>query len=160
MGAGKLRVLGITAAGAAAVAVLATTAGGCGGAAPASSPGPGQTPPPIVPTVTPSAVPVLGKLTFGTFPSTWGGAKALRLCEDWAGLRGQYVARVDAGDTPFQLEQWFSSAAWQPAFAVSGPLQVNPAYSQISVAFGLATVGQTASIAQAKRLDTACAAAD
>jgi hypothetical protein len=156
MRTGKLRVLGIAAAGAA----LAALAGGCTRAAPSSSLAPGQTPPPLTPTMTPSAVPVLGRLTFGTFRATQGGANALQLCEDWAGLRGQYVARIEAGATPFQMEQWFSSAAWQPAFHASGPLQVNPGYGEISVAFGMATIGQTAAIAQAKRLDAACAAAD
>jgi hypothetical protein len=158
MGAGKLRGLGV-AAGAAALAALA---GGCTGAAPSAPPptASGQTAPPLTPTMTPSAVPVLGQLTFGTFPGTWTGVKALQLCEDWAGLRGQYVTRVTAGDTPFQLEQWFSGPAWQPAFAVSAPLQVIPAYSHISVTFGLATTGDTASIAQARLLDGACAAAD
>lgn len=139
---------------------LAALAGGCGHAASSSSLAPGQTPPPLTPTVTPSAVPVLGKLTLGTFPATAGGISALRLCEDWAGLRGQYAARVEAGDSPFQLEQWFSSAAWRLAFNANSPLQVNPSYSEISVAFGVATIGQTASIAAAKRLDAACAAAD
>lgn len=58
------------------------------------------------------------------------------------------------------MEQWFSSAVWQPAFAANAPLQVNPAYDEIETAFGMATAGQTASIPQAKRRDAACAAAD
>ena len=138
------------------LAAVAALTAGCGHATPA----PGQALPPATPTMTPTAVPGLGPLALGTFPATWGGAKALRLCEDWAGLRGAYAARVQAGDTAFQLEQWFSAGAWQDAFAASGPLQVNPGYNQIAAAFGMATIGQTAGIAQARRLDAACRAAD
>jgi succinate-semialdehyde dehydrogenase/glutarate-semialdehyde dehydrogenase len=140
--------------------VLAAAAGGCSHAALPASPAPGTTPPPLTPTVTPTAVPVLGTLTLGVFPATQGGADALQVCEDWAGLRGQYIARVLAGDTPAQMELWFSSAAWQPAFSANGPLKVNPAYGNISVALGMATIGQTAGVTEAKRLDAACTAAD
>jgi len=145
MGAGKLRVL--AACGIAAIGVAALVSA-CGHAS-ASSPAPGQ----------PSSAPVLGKLTFGSFPSTGDGARALTLCEQWAGLRGAYVARVRA-DTPYELEQWFSSTAWRPAFTANSPLRVDPAYGHISTAFGLATTGQAASIASARFLDRACAQAD
>ena len=159
MGAGKLRVLprrGAAAVGAAALAVLAA---GCGHAPPAAALAQGQAPPTATPTVTPPGVPALGPLTFGPFPSTPDGLRALSLCEDWAGLRAQYVGRVGRG-TPFQLEQWFSSAAWQPASTANGALLTDPAYSEINTAFGLATIPQTAGIAQARGLDRACAAAD
>lgn len=159
MGAGKPRVLG-AAAGAGALAALTALIGGCSSTALPSFLAAGQTGPPLAPTVTPSPVPVLGLLTLGRFPATQDGAKALQLCEDWAGLRGQYVAHVTAGDTPLQLEQWFSSATWLPAFTANSPLQVDPSYDGISIAFGLATAGQTAGITQGKRLDAACAAAD
>jgi hypothetical protein len=162
--AGKLRVLAGRAvvavvAGAATLAALAALAVGCGHASSPVALVAGQHPGPATPTVTPSAVPVLGPLTFGTFPSTLSGVNALALCEDWAGLRGQYAARVRT-ETPYQLEQWFSSAAWRPAFAANTPLRVDPGYSQISTAFGLAATGQSASIASARLLDKACAAAD
>ena len=160
MEAGKLRVLagrGVVAVG---VTTLAALAAGCGhSSSSTTSLAPGQTPPPATPTMTPSAVPVLGKLTFGTFPSTSDGISALSLCEDWAELRAQYVARVGKG-TPYELEQWFSSSAWQPAFNASGPLRTDPNYSELNTAFGLATTGESASIADAKLLDKACAAAD
>src|ERR1700679_515170 len=84
------------------VAALATACGS------ASSSGTGMAVGTAVPTVTPTSVPVLGKLSFATFPNTWDGVKALMVCEQWAGLRAQYVANVKV-DTPFQLEQWFSS---------------------------------------------------
>jgi hypothetical protein len=109
--------------------------------------------------VTPSSVPELGRLTFGPFPSTPDGTRALTVCEQWAGLRGEYVSRVKA-DTPFQLEQWFSSAVWRPAFTANGPLRTDPAYGDISVGFGLATTGAAASIASARFLDQACATVD
>jgi hypothetical protein len=156
MGAGKLRVLagrGIVAVG---VAVLAAA---CGHAASTSSPAAGQTPGPATPTVTPSTVPVLGPMTYGTFPATSDGSSALTLCEQWAVLRGQYVSRVRA-DTPFQLEQWFSSAVWGTAFTANAPLLTDPAYSEISTAFGVATSGEAASISSARMLDKACSAAD
>ena len=158
MAAGKLRVLGVAAVWAAALTALTAAAAGCASAG--SSPAPGQTPPPLAPTMTPSAVPVLGKLTLGPFPSTLDGGKALLVCEDWAGLRGQYAARVEAGATPFEMEQWFSSAVWQTAFKANSPLQDDPGFGTISAAFGMATIGQSASVAAAKRLDAACAAAD
>ena len=160
MGAGWRRVLagrGVLTVG------LAALAAACGSASAGSSPGAGQTPgtatPTATPTVTPPAVPVLGPMTYGTFPATTNGTNALTLCEQWAGLRGQYVSRVQA-DTPYQLEQWFSSAVWRTAFTANNPLRNDPAYSHIDVAFGLATTGEAASIASARWLDQACAAAD
>ena len=156
MGAGKLRVL----AGRGVIAVgLAALVAGCGQARPTASLAPWQTPPPATPTMTPQAVPVLGKLAFGTFRATGDGTNALSLCEDWAGLRGQYVARVGTG-TPYQLEQWFSSALWRPAFNASRSLRLDPHYGEVSIAFGLATTGAAASVGSAKLLDQACAAAD
>jgi hypothetical protein len=155
MGAGKRRALRVSVLG-----VLAVLAGGCSHAATTVPPAAGQTPAPIAPTMTPSPVPALGPLRLGVFPSTWGGANALQVCEDWGWLRGQYAARVQAGDTAFQLEQWFSGGAWQPAFTASSPLLANPGYNGISTAFGMATIGQLASIARAKQLDAACARAD
>jgi hypothetical protein len=156
MGAGKLRVLacrGIVAAG---VAVLASA---CTSAPSSSPPAPGQATGTVTPTVAPSTVPVLGKLSFGTFPATPNGTRALMLCEQWSGLRGEYVSQVQA-DSRYRLEQWFSDAVWQTAFSASGPLVVDPAYSQISTAFGLATTAEAASISSARLLDKACAAAD
>ena len=154
MGAGKLRVMLGRGAAAAGVAVLA---GACGHAA-SSSPGAAPTPP-ATPTVTPSTVPVLGKLAFGRFPATWDGTRALELCEQWSGLRGEYVARLRS-DSPFQLEQWFSGDAWQAALSDGGSLRGDPAYGDVSVAFGEVSTGAAASIASARFLDQACAAAD
>ena len=158
MGAGKLRAFAVATASAAALAASATLAGGCGTAG-SSSLAAGQTPDPAAPTMTPSAVPVLGKLKFGTFPGTESGAKALQLCEDWAGLRGEYVVHLES-DTRYQLERWFSSPVWQPAFDTNSPLSNNPNYGDITVAFGQATTSATASIPAARQFDRACEAAD
>jgi hypothetical protein len=165
MGAGKPRVLagrgvfgrGVVGWGLAAVGV-AILAGACSG----GSPSPVNTTQPSVPatpTVTPSTVPVLGKLSFGTFPSTGDGTQALMLCEQWSGLRGEYVSHLRQ-DTPYELEQWFSSTDWRAAFVASSPLRNDPAYSNINAAFGLVSTAEAASIANAKWLDRGCAAAD
>jgi hypothetical protein len=159
MGAGKLRVRACRGVAAVGVATLAGLAAGCGHASSTAPLAPGQTLTPATPTMTPSVVPVLGQLTFGTFPSTMDGTRALSLCEDWAELRAQYVARVGK-ETPYELEQWFSGPAWRPAFNANSPLRTDPNYGAIDTAFGLATTGGTASITEAKLLDKACAAAD
>jgi hypothetical protein len=169
MEAGKPRILagrgafgrgvgrGVVGWGLAAVSV-AVLAGACGGGS--SSPvNTAQPSVPATPTVTPSTVPVLGKLSFGTFPSTWDGTRALMLCEQWSGLRGEYVPHL-RHDTPYELEQWFSSNDWQAAFIANSPLRNDPAYSNINTAFGLVSTAEAASIANAKWLDRGCAAAD
>lgn len=155
MGAGKARVL----AGRCAAVTVAALATACSHVASAAPPAAGQTPGPATPTMTPSSVPVLGPMALGRFPATRNGKRALIVCEQWAALRGQYVPRVRA-DTAYQLEQWFSSTVWQAAFAASGPLQADPAYTNISVAFRIATEGDVASVPNAMTLDRACAAAD
>jgi hypothetical protein len=156
MGAGKLRVLAGCGAVAAGVAVLASA---CASQAPVPAAPAAAVVARAVPAVPATTVPVLGQMTFGRFPGTWDGLKALAVCEQWAGLRGQYVARVQAG-TPFQLEQWFSSTAWRPAFVANSPIKNDPGYSAISTAFGLVSNGDAASIDTARMLDAACAAAD
>jgi hypothetical protein len=155
MGAAKPRVL----AGRCVAVTVAALAAACGHVASAAPPAAGQAPGPATPTMTPSSVPVLGPMTLGAFPATRDGKRALAVCEQWAGLRDEYVPRLRA-DTAYQLEQWFSSAVWQTAYAASGPLQADPAYTSISVSFRMATEGDVASVANARMLDRACAAAD
>jgi hypothetical protein len=136
---------GIVALGVAAVAAACGSASGAGLA---------------VPTVTPTPVPVLGAMTFAAFPNTWDGLRALTVCEQWAGLRAQYVANVKV-DTPHQLELWFStSPAWTTAFGANSELKTDPNYINISNAFGLVTAGDVASLSSARLLDQACAAGD
>lgn len=153
MGEGKLRGL---ACGGIAVIGLAALASACGGTWSPALPQLSQF---TTSAVTTPAVPVLGAMRFGAFPATPDGLNALTLCEDWAGLRGGYLSSVRR-DTPYQLEQWFSSAAWRPAFGANSPLKVDPAYSSVNAAFALVTNVQAAGPGSARLLDEACAAAD
>jgi hypothetical protein len=153
MRAGKLRELagcGVLAAG------VITLASGCSAS---SSLAPGAAPPPATPTMTPTPVPVLGKLTFGVFPSTTDGLKALDLCEQWAQLRSQYVGMVKT-NSPHQLDVWFSGPLWNDAYGDETHLKLDPNFSNISMAFGLATVGDQATVANAGLLDQACESAN
>ncbi len=144
-------------------ALLALLASGCASRSSSSSLAPGQTPgsatATAMATVTPQTVPVLGSMSYGTFPASTDGMDALAVCEQWAGLRDDYVGRLRA-DTPYQLEEWFSGPAWRPAFMANKPLKTDPAFSQINAAFGLASTGAAASVSNAKLLDAACASAD
>jgi hypothetical protein len=107
------------------------------------------------PTMTPTPVPVLGKLTLAHFPSTVSGVAALELCEGWAQLRGQYVTAVRQ-DTPYQRDIWFSGPAWSPLFGEAARLEGRLAYPRLTFAFGQATVPVFASIPDARDLDAAC----
>jgi len=161
-GAGKLRA-GVSRGRVVCAAIgLAAVAAGCATASAAAAPASGQSESAGVatPTVTPTAVPALGKMTLGTFPGTEDGTEALALCEQWAGLRADYVTSL-RHDTPFQLEQWFSSdISWLTAFAANRPLKTDPNFMYISTAFGLVSTAAEASISNARLLDQACAAAD
>jgi hypothetical protein len=157
MGAGKLSALAC--AGSAALGVALLVSGCVTMSSTASSLAPGQTASPVTPTVTPQSAPGLGAMSYGTFPATTDGLNALTVCEQWAVLRDQYVGRLRADD-PYQLEQWFSSSAWLPAFEANSPLKLDTDYSEINAAFGLVSTGAAASVANAKLLDKACAGAD
>ena len=108
------------------------------------------------PTMTPTPVPVLGKLTLAHFPSTVSGVAALELCEGWAQLRGQYVTAVRQ-DTAYQRDIWFSGPAWSPLFGEAARLEGRLSYPRLTFAFGQATVPVFASIHDARNLDAACA---
>jgi hypothetical protein len=112
--------------------------------------------PNATPTMTPTPVPVLGKLTLAHFPSDYNGEQALWLCEGWAGLRGQYVTEVRK-DTPYQLDLWFSGPAWTPLFGIANSLEHNLAYPRLTLAFGQATDPMFASVPNARSLDDSCA---
>jgi hypothetical protein len=165
MGAGKPRVdvrAGSAAPGLALVALVALLASGCADMRSSSSSlAPGQTPYPAaaMATVSPQPAPALGPMSYGMFPASPDGLDALTVCEQWAGLRYEYVARLRA-DTPYQLEQWFSGPAWRLAFQANRPLKTDPNFSEINAAFGLASTGAAASLANARLLDAACARAD
>jgi hypothetical protein len=153
MRAGRLRVLagqGIVGIG------VAALAGACSSAS--SSVSVSATPTVFAtPTVTPSSVPLLGKMTMAPFLATPDGEHGLVLCEQWAQLRGQYVSQVKA-DTPNQLDLWFSGRVWAAALSAERGLATDPLYSHLSAAFGTAVVPDVASIANARQLDAACAA--
>jgi hypothetical protein len=108
------------------------------------------------PTMTPSPVPVLGKLALAHFPSTVNGVRALELCEGWAALRGQYVTEVKK-DTPYQLDVWFSGQAWSPLFTYAYWLETDVAYPDLTLAFGQVTDPLFASVRNARNLDESCA---
>ena len=115
-----------------------------------------STAPNATPTMSPTPVPVLGKLTLAHFPSNYNGEQALWLCEGWAGLRGQYVTEVKK-DTPYQLDVWFSGSAWTPLFGIANSLENNRAYPRLTLAFGQATDPMFASVANGRSLDHSCA---
>lgn len=150
MGAGKLRVFAVRGGAAVlAAAAAAALAAGC-----ASQPGTGQA------QLLAASAPELGKLTLGSFPATTDGNLAQTLCQEWAGLRGDYAAQLRQ-DTPFQLEVWFStSTPWLVAFNAESPLKADNSYIDVTTSFGLVSTAAAASIANARLLDRACAAAD
>jgi hypothetical protein len=154
MRARKLRILaghGVVAIGVAVLASACTSS--------SSSLLPGQTPPPATPSVTPTAVPVLGGMKLATFPQSWDGLRALQVCEQWSMLRGEYVTRVQK-DTTLQLQLWFSSDDWLTTFNANSALKGDPNYSHISTDLGIVTGPGAASISAAKMLDQSCAAGD
>jgi hypothetical protein len=151
MGAGKLRILAVNGVAAACVAVLASA---CSGSSSTLANG---APAPATPTVTPTAVPVLGDMKLATFPQSSNGLRALQVCEQWAMLRGEYVTRVRKENT-HQLQLWFSSSDWLTAFNANSALKIDPAYMHISTDLGIVTAPGGASISAARMLDASCAA--
>jgi hypothetical protein len=153
MRAGKLRVLAAHGVVAATVAVLASA---CSGSSSTLSNG---EPAPATPSVTPTAVPVLGDMKLATFPQSWDGMRALQVCEQWALLRGEYVTRVRKENT-LQLQLWFSSDDWLTAFNANSSLKIDPGYMHISTDLGIVTAPGGASISASRMLDASCAAGD
>jgi hypothetical protein len=106
----------------------------------------------------PTAV-TLGALTLADFPSTAAGNEARGICEAWLRLRQQYEDRM-VTDSPYQLNQWFSSAAWQKAQSDGAALGNAPAYSRLETALGEALAGDVAGAETVKLMDSACAKGD
>jgi hypothetical protein len=154
MRAGKLRVLAAHGVAAATVAVLASA---CSGSSSTLSNG---DPAPATPSVTPTAVAVLGDMKLATFPQSWDGLRALQVCEQWAMLRGEYVTRVQRRDSTLQLQLWFSSDAWLTAFNANSALKADPSYMHISTDLGIVTAPGGTGISAARMLDASCAAGD
>lgn len=143
----KLAVVAVTAA----VAVLA----GCGSSASSSSAAAAPSSGPAAPGTAPNLAP----LTLGHFPGTADGKLAKGICEQWQGLRQEYVYRLTI-DSPYQMNQWFSSSAWAKEYALANELDGAPAYSNLQGALGVATVGDDAGDAVAAEVDKACEKAD
>jgi hypothetical protein len=135
-------------------AVLALAA--CSSSSPASSAPPASSA--AAPAAT-SAAPdaTLGALTLGHFPSTSDGRVAKGLCQAWSALRVQYASKVQ-NDSPVDLTRWFSGPDWAQARTDAAKLGNSAAFASLAAAYGLATVGDTASIPNAQNLDKACAA--
>jgi hypothetical protein len=142
------------------VVALAATALAVCACSPASSPAAAIATAPAASSSAPAAAApaaTLGPLTLGAFPGTTDGRLAKDTCEQWQGLRGQYAARL-AADTPYQLNQWFSGPDWHAAWTDVNKLGDDPAYGNLETAFGVALVGDMASIPDARLIDKACAA--
>jgi predicted small lipoprotein YifL len=140
----------------AAAAVLSLAA--CGPSSPAPAAAPASPTTPSTPAALPKAA-AAGPLKLAAFPSASGGKDARGVCEQWAGLRGEYAGRT-ATDSPYQLNQWFSSAAWRKAWSDATALGNDPAYANLETAYGLATLGDAAGPANARLMDSACAKGD
>jgi hypothetical protein len=131
------------------------TLAACSSASPAASvPAPSSAP--AAPAAAPTA-PALGPLTLGKFPSTADGRAAKGLCQAWANLRALYASNVD-NDSPVQLNQWFSGPDWAQARSAAAKLGNSVDWASLAAAYGVATVGDTASLATARNVDKACAA--
>jgi hypothetical protein len=126
------------------------------GSSPASSSPAAVAAPPLPPP--PTAV-TLGPLKLADFPATVGGKEARGICEAWQELRQQYEDRM-VTDSPYQLNQWFSSAVWQKEQADAIRLGADPAYTHLEVAFGVGLVGDEADSGTVKLMDSACAKGD
>lgn len=139
-----------------AAGVLAVSACGSSASSSATISAAAASAPPLSPP--PTAV-TLAPLTLASFPATTDGELAKGICQQWQGLRQQYEDRT-VTDSPYALNQWFSSAAWQPEDSDASALNGDPAYSKIETAFGVGTVGDDASAGAVREMDAACAAGD
>jgi hypothetical protein len=61
-------------------------------------------------------------------------------------------------DTPYQLNQWFSSSDWATEYNDANELGDDPAYVNIESSMGAGLVGDMANVAAARQIDRACAA--
>jgi hypothetical protein len=109
--------------------------------------------------IAPGTAPNLAPLALGSFPHTTDGKIAKQICEQWQGLRQEYVYRLTI-DTPYQLNGWFSSSAWSKENNLANELDGDPAYSNLQGSLGVATIGDDASDANAALVDKACEKAD
>jgi len=98
-------------------------------------------------------------LKLADFPATKDGDLARKICQAWAGLRGEYYSRVKS-DTRSQLSQWFSGPDWTAVHADSLQLTADRAYIHLGASLGVAMAGTAASAKTGQAVDRACAAGD
>lgn len=152
---GRLRVL--------ALASCTLLLSACASSAPAPAPAATSIATPAAPpsssavATSPATPAPAGPLVLAHFPSTTDGKLARDICEQWARLRAEYYSRVQQ-DTPYQLNQWFSSSDWARENNDGLQLGDDPDYSNIETAFGAGLVGDMASIASGRQIDRACSA--
>ena len=145
---------------AAALAAAALSATACGASAPAVSAASAAVSSPVAPPLSPPPTAVtLAPLKLADFPSSAVGNDARGVCEAWLTLRQQYENRM-VTDSPYQLNQWFSSSAWHKSWTDANALGNDPAYSHLEVAYGIATVGDMVDSGTVKQMDGACAKGD
>jgi hypothetical protein len=83
-------------------------------------------------------------LKLADFPATKDGDLARKICQAWAGLRGQYYSRMKS-DTRSQLSQWFSGPDWTAVHADSLRLTADRAYVHLGASLGVAMAGSAVS---------------
>jgi hypothetical protein len=110
------------------------------------------------PSATASAAPT-APLKLADFPATKDGDLARKICQAWAGLRGQYYSRVRS-DTHSQLSQWFSGPDWTTIHAAGLQLTADRAYIHLGASLGVAMAGSAASAKTGQAVDRACSAGD
>jgi hypothetical protein len=94
-------------------------------------------------------------LKLADFPATKDGDLARKICQAWAGLRGQYYSRVKS-DTRGQLSQWFSGPDWTAVHADGLQLTADRAYLRLGASLGVAMAGSAASAKTGQAVDRAC----
>jgi len=106
---------------------------------------------------TPSGAAAATPLKLADFPATKDGDLARKICQAWAGLRGQYYSRVKS-DTRSQLSQWFSGPDWTTIHADGLQLTADRAYIHLDASLGVAMAGTAASAKTGQAVDRACVA--
>jgi hypothetical protein len=106
---------------------------------------------------TPSGAVAATPLKLADFPATKDGDLARKICQAWAGLRGQYYSRVKS-DTRSQLSQWFSGPDWTTIHADGLQLTADRAYIHLGASLGVAMAGTAASAKTGQAVDRACVA--
>ena len=153
---GRLRVIAAGVAGAGCVLLAAGCGNGTSGLATVGSTATATAQP--TGQATPSGAAAAGSaapLKLADFPATRDGDLARKICQAWAGLRGQYYSRVKSG-TRSQLSQWFSGPDWTAVHADGLQLTADRAYIHLGASLGVAMAGSAASARTGQAVDRAC----